>query len=75
MDKLLSIPKVAEILSVSGRTVYRLMGKEELHAVKLSGRWRIRNSDLTKFIEMLDKKEPEWKELKRRVEAWDLLQT
>lgn len=49
-DKLLTIEEVAEILRVSSRSVNRYIESGRLKASKL-GVWRIRRSDLEKFLE------------------------
>jgi len=46
MDKLLTIRAVADVLSVSRGTVYRLLHDGELEAVTVGNRWRVRESDL-----------------------------
>ena len=69
MDRLLTIASVAEILAVSRRTVYRLIKDDSLYAVLVSNRYRIRQSDLQKFIKLLGKEIPESALLERRVEA------
>ena len=49
-DKLLTIEEVAEILRVSSRSVNRYIESGRLKASKL-GVWRIKQSDLDKFLE------------------------
>ena len=49
-DKLLTIEEVAEILRVSSRSVNRYIESGRLKASKL-GVWRIKRSDLDKFLE------------------------
>lgn len=49
-DKLLTIEEVAEILRVSTRTVTRYIESGRLRASKI-GVWRIKQSDLNKFLE------------------------
>jgi len=50
MDKLLTIPEVAKILRVSGRSVARYIESGKLKASKI-GVWRIKESDLKIFLE------------------------
>jgi len=50
MDKLLTIKEVAKILRVSERSVNRYIESGRLRAVKI-GQWRIKESDLNKFLE------------------------
>jgi excisionase family DNA binding protein len=51
-QRLLSIRDVAEILSISGKTVYRLIdnGNGELRTIRIGGAWRIDPADLQDFI-------------------------
>ena len=49
-DKLLTIEEVAEILRVSSRSVNRYIESGRLKASKL-GVWRIKRSDLDRFLE------------------------
>jgi len=49
-DKLLTIEEVAKILRVSSRSVNRYIESGRLKASKL-GVWRIKQSDLDKFLE------------------------
>ena len=49
-DKLLTIEEVAEILRVSTRSVNRYIESGRLKASKL-GVWRIKQSDLNRFLE------------------------
>lgn len=50
--RLLSIRDVAEILSMSEKTVYRLIdnGNGELRAIRIGGVWRIDPDDLQDFV-------------------------
>lgn len=49
-DKLLTIEEVAEILRVSTRSVNRYIESGRLKASKI-GWWRIKQSDLDRFLE------------------------
>jgi len=49
-DKLLTLPEVAERLRVSYETVYKYVRAEEIPAVKLKKCWRVKESDLEKYI-------------------------
>jgi excisionase family DNA binding protein len=53
MDRLLTINAVAEVLSVSRGTVYRLLHNGEFEAVMVNNRWRVRESDLKRYIKRL----------------------
>jgi excisionase family DNA binding protein len=51
--QLLTTRQVAELLKVSKRTIERLISRKELPALKVGGQWRIRASELAKWIEVL----------------------
>jgi len=55
MEKLLTIPEVAKILRVSGRSVTRYIESGKLKASKI-GVWRIKESDLHAFLEKTSNK-------------------
>ena len=48
--KLLSPLEVAEILSISKKTVYEIIKRNELKAFKVRGRWRIKKEDLSRYV-------------------------
>ena len=50
MEKLLTLKETAKILRVSERTIMRYLKSGKLKASKL-GQWRIKESDLNKFLE------------------------
>jgi len=49
MDKLLTLKETAKILRVSERTIMRYLKSGKLKASKV-GQWRIKESDLEKFL-------------------------
>ena len=49
MEKLYTLPEVAEILKVSRKSVYRYIQSGKLKATKV-GQWRIKQSDLDKLL-------------------------
>jgi excisionase family DNA binding protein len=49
--RLLTLPEAAELLHVSTRTLQRMIRRNELPAFKVGGQWRVRESQLTKWIE------------------------
>jgi len=55
MDKLLTIKEVAKILRVSERSINRYIESGKLRAFKI-GQWRIRQSDLDKFLKSVQNK-------------------
>jgi excisionase family DNA binding protein len=52
--RLLTIKETAELLQVSTRTLQRLIQRKGLPAVKVGSRWRIRTSELAKWIQGLN---------------------
>ena len=50
---MLTVEQVAERLSVSRRTVFRLIGEEEIRIVHIGRLTRIAESDLNDYIEKL----------------------
>ena len=52
-DRLLTIEQVAERLAVARRTVFRLIEKGDIRAVKIGRLTRIRESDLERYIAQL----------------------
>lgn len=53
---LLSVPEVAERLGVSRRTVERLIAGRELKSVKVGSLTRVRESELLRYLESLERK-------------------
>ena len=49
-DRLLNIHEVAEILRVSAETVRRFLRTGKLTGVKFGRGWRVRESELAKFV-------------------------
>lgn len=49
--RLLTLPEAAELLHVSTRTLQRLIRRNELPAFKVGGQWRVRESQLTRWIQ------------------------
>ena len=50
MDKLYTLPEVAEILKVCRKSVYRYIQSGKLKATKATGQWRIKKQDLDKLL-------------------------
>jgi excisionase family DNA binding protein len=48
--RLLTLPEAAELLHVSTRTLQRMIRRNELPAFKVGGQWRVRESQLTRWI-------------------------
>lgn len=51
MEKLLTTDQVAEFLQISKFTVYRMAVDKTIPAFKIGKVWRIRESDLDKWID------------------------
>lgn len=49
--KLYTIEEVSEILKVTPRTIYTFIKNSNLQAVKIGKYWRVKHSELEKFIE------------------------
>ena len=49
--RLLTLPEAADLLQVSPRTLQRMIRRNELPAFKVGGQWRVRESQLTRWIE------------------------
>jgi excisionase family DNA binding protein len=50
--RLLTLPEAADLLQVSTRTLQRMIRRNELPAFKVGGQWRVRESQLTRWIEV-----------------------
>lgn len=50
-DEILTLPEVAELLKVAGKTVYTMAQKGELPAFKVRGQWRFKRIDIDHWIE------------------------
>jgi excisionase family DNA binding protein len=48
--RLLTLPEAAELLHVSTRTLQRMIRRNELPAFKVGGQWRVRESQLTRWV-------------------------
>ena len=51
-DDILTIPEVASLLKVAGKTVYGLAQKGDLPAFKVGGQWRFRRTAIDTWIEV-----------------------
>lgn len=49
-DNILTVKQVAKYLKVSERTVIRLIHDKKLKASKVGGSWRIREKDISKYL-------------------------
>ncbi len=51
--RLLSLDEAANVLQVSKRTVRRMVDQKGFPAFKVGGQWRVRESEVTKWIQGL----------------------
>ena len=51
--RLLTLDEAAEVLQVSKRTVRRMVDQKQFPAFKVGGQWRVRESEVTKWIQEL----------------------
>jgi excisionase family DNA binding protein len=73
LDRLLSTEEVAEYLGVGQATVYRWCRDENLPAVKIGRRWRVRRSALEEFVRKNERSETLVGRLRAFVEVPDNL--
>ena len=52
LDKILTLPEVAQLLKVAEKTVYTMAQKGEVPAFKVRGQWRFKSADLDHWIEV-----------------------
>ena len=50
-DQILTVKEVADYLKVNERTVYRMATAKKIPAFKVGGSWRIKLSELERWIE------------------------
>jgi excisionase family DNA binding protein len=63
--RLLTLAEAAQLLQVSTRTLQRMIRSNDLPALKVGGQWRLRESQLTDWIERRERGKitPERKQL------------
>ena len=54
--RFLTLRQVADVLQMSQRTVLRMAQSKQLPAFKLGGQWRLRESELAKWLEGLNER-------------------
>jgi excisionase family DNA binding protein len=52
--RMLTLAEAAELMHVSKRTLTRMIENTEFPAFKVGGQWRVRESELIKWIQALD---------------------
>ncbi|MCW8308693.1 helix-turn-helix domain-containing protein [Acidiphilium sp. PA] len=50
-DEILTLPDVATLLKVGGKTVYTMARNAEIPAFKVRGQWRFKREDIDAWIE------------------------
>lgn len=50
-DQILTVKEVADYLKVNERTVYRMATAKKIPAFKVGGSWRIKQTELEKWIQ------------------------
>ena len=55
--RFLTLRQTADVLQISQRTLLRMAKNKELPAFKLGGQWRVRESELTKWLEGLNERQ------------------
>ena len=51
-DEILTLPEVATLLKVAGKTVYTMAQRAEIPAFKVRGQWRFNREDIIEWIEL-----------------------
>ncbi|HVL81694.1 MAG TPA: helix-turn-helix domain-containing protein [Actinomycetota bacterium] len=51
ISKLLTVAEVAAVMRVSRMTVYRLIRRGQLRAIKVGRNYRVREEDLTSYLD------------------------
>ena len=59
MDKLYTVKETMYLLKISKANLYRLMSAGEIKHVKLGGRTLFKESEIERFINSLESREPE----------------
>jgi excisionase family DNA binding protein len=52
--RMLTIREAAELMQLSSRTLERLIRRNKFPGVKIGGQWRVRETELAKWINALD---------------------
>jgi len=51
MEKLLTLPQLAEYLQLGKSTVYKMVQKGEIPGIKIANQWRFEKSDIDKWLQ------------------------
>ncbi|MBR5683433.1 MAG: helix-turn-helix domain-containing protein [Ruminococcus sp.] len=49
-DEMMTVSQAAEYLKVCNKTILRLINTKKITASKVGNRWRIKNTDIDKYI-------------------------
>jgi excisionase family DNA binding protein len=52
--RMLTLDEAAQVVNVSKRTLLRMIQRTQFPALKVGGQWRVRQSQLAKWIQGLD---------------------
>jgi len=55
MEKLLTLPQLAEYLQVSGTKLYKMAQRNKIPASKVGGNWRFKQSHIDKWLDKLER--------------------
>lgn len=51
MDELLTLEELADYLKISKHTLYKMVEKGKLPALKIANQWRFKKEDINKWVE------------------------
>lgn len=51
MDELLTLEELADYLKISKYTLYKMVEKGKLPALKIANQWRFKKEDINKWVE------------------------
>jgi len=52
-DEIMSVKDTANYLNIKKQTVYRLLKKDKIPALKIGGQWKIKKSHLDKMFDQI----------------------
>lgn len=59
MQKLMSVKELAEYLDLSQRTIYNMIGRDEIPFIKIGGQYRFKRNQIDEWLEQESRKLPE----------------
>ncbi len=51
MEELLTLEELAKYLKISKHTLYKMLEREKIPALKIANQWRFKKSDIDKWLE------------------------